>query len=155
MKQRMKPDAPDAVAPDGSDVRVLVDCAGGSLAHFSLASGEVSVAVAHRTVEEMWYFIGGSGEMWRKSERTGEEILLDVAAGMSLSIPNHTHFQFRSTGSEPLQAVGATMPPWPGIGDMGGAGEVYFVGGKWTATVRSGMRAIIDLDLENRSEQSI
>lgn len=43
---------PDAVAPDGSAVRVLLATGRGSVAHFELAPGETSVAVAHRTVEE-------------------------------------------------------------------------------------------------------
>jgi hypothetical protein len=45
------PAQPDAVAPDGSDVRVLLGVSGGGLAHFELAPGETSTAVRHRTVE--------------------------------------------------------------------------------------------------------
>ena len=33
------PGAPDAVAPDGSDVRVLLRLGRGSMAHFELAAG--------------------------------------------------------------------------------------------------------------------
>lgn len=131
---------PDAIAPDGSDVRVLVRCGGGSLGHFELAANETSVAVAHRTLDEMWFFISGRGKMWRKLETSvdlGRPV--EVSAGVALTIPNHTHFQFRSTGTEPLAAIGVTMPPWPGIGDMSGKGECYFVDGPWTATVQSGM----------------
>ena len=47
------PAAPTAVAPDGSDVRVLLELRGGGLAHFELGPGETSVAVRHRTVEEI------------------------------------------------------------------------------------------------------
>jgi mannose-6-phosphate isomerase-like protein (cupin superfamily) len=128
----------DAIAPDGSDVRVLVSCDGASMAHFSLAAGETSVAVAHRTLEEMWYFLSGSGQMWRRSEENGEELTVEVASGVAVWIPRRTHFQFRSTGSEPLVAIGATVPAWPGIGDLSGRGEVYAVDGPWTATVESG-----------------
>ena len=42
------PDTPDAVAPDGSDVRVLLRLGRGSMARFELAAGRVSRAVAHR-----------------------------------------------------------------------------------------------------------
>ena len=38
------------VAPDGSDVRILLRLGGGSMAHFELPPGETSTAVAHRTV---------------------------------------------------------------------------------------------------------
>src|SRR3954454_17983452 len=44
----------DATAPDGSDVRLLLSLAGGSAAHFELDSGQTSVAVRHRSVEEIW-----------------------------------------------------------------------------------------------------
>lgn len=142
MMTRTKPDQRDAVAPDGSDVRVLVACNGASLAHFELAPNEVSVAVAHRTLEEVWYVIGGRGEMWRRSERTGDEETVALDAGVALSIPSHTHFQFRSHGEEPLTAVGATMPAWPGIGDMDGTGEAVLVEGPWQATVASGLGTV-------------
>ena len=58
----------DAIAPDGSDVRVLLALAGGSMAHFELAPGETSIAVAHRTVEEIWFFLAGRGDMWRQQD---------------------------------------------------------------------------------------
>jgi mannose-6-phosphate isomerase-like protein (cupin superfamily) len=119
--------AVEVMAPDGSRVRVLPALAGGSMAHFELAPGATSKAVAHRTVEELWYVIGGSGEMWR---RDGErEAVVALEPGLALTIPLGTSFQFRCTGSEPLQAVGVTMPPWSG------EDEAYEVEGPWAATV--------------------
>ena len=44
---------PDAVAPDGSEVRVLCSTSRGSLAHFTLPPYAVSKAMVHRTVEEV------------------------------------------------------------------------------------------------------
>lgn len=117
----------DAVAPDGSDVRVLLRVRGGGLAHFELGPGETSTAVAHHTVEEVWFFLGGRGEMWRKLG--SREEIVPVDAGVSLTIPLGTQFQFRSFGFEPLEAIGMTTPPWPG------EGEAYEVAGKWRATV--------------------
>jgi mannose-6-phosphate isomerase-like protein (cupin superfamily) len=115
--------APDVVAPDGSNVRVLLARPSGSLAHFELAPGLVSIAVAHRTVDELWYFLAGRGEMWR---REGEdEDVVAVAEGVSISIPCGTAFQFRSDGTEPLTAIAITMPPWPG------EDEAYSVEGLW------------------------
>ena len=128
---RRLPAARDAIAPDGSDVRILVGLGGGGLAHFELGPGLTSVAVAHRTVEEMWFFLSGRGEMWRKLD--GQEEVVPVDAGVSITIPLGTHFQFRSFGDEPLAAVGVTIPPWPG------AGEAYSVEGPWHATVSGGM----------------
>jgi mannose-6-phosphate isomerase-like protein (cupin superfamily) len=119
------PAARTAVAPDGSDVRVLLSLRGGGMAHFELAPGRTSTAVTHRSVEEIWLFIAGRGEMWRK-QGVREEIV-PVEAGVCLTIPLGTHFQFRAFGSEPLTAVGVTMPPWPG------EGEARVVPGKWAA----------------------
>jgi mannose-6-phosphate isomerase-like protein (cupin superfamily) len=113
-------------APDGTDVRPLLQLKGGSFAHFELPPGTTSKAVAHRTVEEIWYFLGGRGEMWR---RLGErEEIVSVDAGLCLTIPLGARFQFRSFGYEPLVFVAVTMPPWPG------QGEAYEVEGKWKAT---------------------
>ena len=118
---------PDAIAPDGSEVRVLCQLSRGGLAAFALAPRAISKAVAHRTIEEVWYFTSGHGRMWRKlGER---EEIVEVGAGVSISIPTGTHFQFRCDGSEPLVAIGATMPPWPG------EDEAFRVEGKWQPTV--------------------
>lgn len=117
----------DAIAPDGSDVRILLGLGGGGLAHFALAQGEISAAVTHRTVEEIWFFLSGCGEMWRKQNR--KEAVVQVYSGVCLTIPLGTHFQFRSFGPESLTAIGVTMPPWPG------ECEAYVVEGKWEATV--------------------
>jgi mannose-6-phosphate isomerase-like protein (cupin superfamily) len=119
--------APDTIATDGCEVRVLCATSRGGMAVFTLAAGAVAKAVAHRTIEEIWYFVGGRGRMWRKSG-AGEDIA-EIAAGISISIPTGTHFQFRCDGEEPLEAVSVTMPPWPGDG------EAYIVAGKWPPTV--------------------
>jgi len=121
----------DAVAPDGSDVRVLLEVGRGGMAHFELGPGETAVAIKHRTVEEIWYFLTGRGQMWRMTA-DGEESIVDVGPGASISIPLGTTFQFRSFGFEPLSAIGATMPRWPG------SGEAIRAEGPWTPTVAAG-----------------
>lgn len=118
---------PDAIAPDGSEVRFLAATQQGSMAQFSLPVGKTSIAVCHRTVEELWYFISGRGRLWRKSKNAEETI--DVHPGVSISIPVGTHFQFRCDSIEPLQAVSITMPPWPGMD------EAFAVTGIWQPTV--------------------
>ena len=120
----------DAVAPDGSDVRILLGLKGGGMAHFELGPGQTSRAVTHRTVEEIWFFVSGQGEMWR--EQSDEARTVDVHPGVCLTIPLGTRFQFRCRGQEPLTAIGVTMPPWPG------EGEAVPVKGPWQATVGDG-----------------
>jgi mannose-6-phosphate isomerase-like protein (cupin superfamily) len=121
------PARPDAVAPDGSDVRLLLAVAGVGLAHFELGPGETSIAVEHRTVQEIWYFLRGMGEMWRRS--ADHEEIVGLSAGVCITIPHATRFQFRSLGDEPLAAVGVTIPRWPG--DT----EALLVDGPWRPTV--------------------
>ena len=123
------PASRDAIAPDGSEVRVLLGLGRGSMAHFELAPRQTSRAVTHRTVEEIWFFLSGRGEMWRLQSGQPETIV-SVESGVCVTIPLGTHFQLRSLGIEPLSALGITMPPWPGDG------EALVVPGKWNATVR-------------------
>ena len=120
-------DKPDDIAPDGSEVRVLCRVARGSMAHFTLPPRAVSKATAHRSIEEVWYFLSGQGRMWRRFQ--DHEECVPVERGISITIPAGTHFQFKSESDEPLQAIGATMPPWPG------EEECYSVDGPWQATV--------------------
>jgi mannose-6-phosphate isomerase-like protein (cupin superfamily) len=96
------------------------------MAHFELAPGTTSVAVAHRTVEEIWYFVTGRGEMWRK--QGAREEIVTVERGVCITIPLGTHFQIRAMGNEPLTALAVTMPPWPG------SDEAYLVKEKWSPT---------------------
>jgi mannose-6-phosphate isomerase-like protein (cupin superfamily) len=124
------PDSPDVRAPDGSDVRVLLSLSGGGMAHFTLAAGSTSVAVHHRTVEEIWYVLSGHGQMWRR--HGAEESVAPLEAGDCLTIPLGTCFQFRSLGPGAFTALGVTMPPWPGDG------EAVRSVGPWTPSVEPG-----------------
>ncbi|MGD1016589.1 MAG: cupin [Roseiarcus sp.] len=117
----------DAVAPDGAAVRLLLTLAGGSFAHFELPAGAVSRAVAHRTVEEIWWVLSGRGRIWRRSGDT--ESVVDAAPGLCLTIPLGTGFQFRAEPQASFAFLAVTMPPWPG-GD-----EAFPVIGPWRATV--------------------
>ena len=102
----------DAIAPDGSEIRVLLALSAGSTAHGTLPPGAVSAAVQHRTVEEIWYVLAGEAEIWR---RCGDlESIEQIGPGVSLTIPLGTAFQFRTTSDVPFQFLMMTMPPWPG-----------------------------------------
>jgi mannose-6-phosphate isomerase-like protein (cupin superfamily) len=126
-------DAPVGRAPDGSAVRVLCHLSGlGSFAHFQLEPGEVSQAVSHATVHEIWYIIAGTGRMWR-FQRGHEPTTVDLRPGVCLTIPLGTTFQFRADSpDEPLQAVAVTMPPWPAESQDEARPEK----GRWTPVFR-------------------
>lgn len=117
----------DEVAPDGCDVRVLLGLRGrGLMGHYELAPGHISRAVTNQTIEEIWFFLSGSGEMWRKQGEREEIVVVEF--GVCVTVPLGTHFQLRSFGPKPLTAMGIVMPCWPG------AGEAIVVQGKWEPT---------------------
>ena len=120
----------DAIAPDGTAVRLLLSLAGGSMAHFELPAGAVSHAVTHQTVEEIWFVVGGRGSIWRL--QAGVESIDSLAPGTSLTIPLGTAFQFRADAGAALAFVAITMPPWPGMD------EAQAVAGRWEPTVAPG-----------------
>src|SRR5438309_4198551 len=91
----------DALAPDGSEIRLLGAVRGGSVVHCTLPPRRTSRAVRHRTVEEIWYVLGGRGQVWRR-QGTREEVV-DVEPGVALTIPLGVYFQFRTVGSEPVR----------------------------------------------------
>jgi mannose-6-phosphate isomerase-like protein (cupin superfamily) len=113
----------DHVAPDGSEIRLLAQANSGGLAHCTLPVGKTSSPVAHKTVEEIWFFTAGRGQVWRKMKDV--ETIVDVRPGLSLTIPTGASFQFCNTGGVPLEFLIATMPPWPG------PQEAEFVPGYW------------------------
>ena len=120
-------DATVVKAPDGSDVRLLAETRGGGMAQFALDEGAVARAVGHRTIEEMWFVTSGIGRMWRRMG--DEEDIVDLRAGVALTIPTGAHFQFRSDSGGRLTVIAVTLPPWPG------EGEAYSVAGLWEPTV--------------------
>src|SRR5436309_770304 len=88
--------APDAIAPDGSEIRLLVNGGGlpvgatrASLCEVTLPAGQVSRPVWHRTVEELWYVLAGQGEVWRCPPGTAPDTVAPVAVapGDAVVIP--------------------------------------------------------------------
>lgn len=111
---------PDAIAPDGSEIyyRVL-DAGRASLVEVVLRPGQRSRPVRHRTVEEIWYFLGGTGKVWLDGD------VREVQSGSTVVIPTGSAFQFEATGDEPLRFLCYTSPPWPGDDEA----ELLDVGG--------------------------
>lgn len=117
------PSEANVLAPDGSEVRILAGITNGTMAQFRLKHGQITSAVAHHTVEELWFVTEGQGRIWRKSAT--EETITALQPNVSISIPIGVAFQFRNDGETDLCIIGVTMPPWPG------ADEAYIVQGKW------------------------
>jgi len=122
---------PDAIAPDGSEIRLLVTgeegAARASLCEVRLPAGGVSRPVYHRSVEEIWYVLAGRGRVWRSWP--GEEAApMSVQPGDALVIPTGWRFQFEAAPSADLRFLCHTSPPWPGpdeaaAAEHGGLGQ--------------------------------
>ena len=116
---------PDAIAPDGSEIYALGEAppdagaaAGGrshraSLVEVRLPGGRTSRPVRHRTVEETWYVLEGTGQVWREPPDEQDRIT-DVGPGSVLVIPTGWAFQFSAGTDGTLRILCFTSPPWPG-----------------------------------------
>jgi mannose-6-phosphate isomerase-like protein (cupin superfamily) len=120
--------APDAIAPDGSEVRLLTGTTAASAARFRLAAGATAIAVRHRTVDEIWLVVAGRGEIWLADD-DGDRVVA-LLPGTNVAIARGTRFQFRA--EDELDVFGVTIPPWPG------EGEAVRVDGPWTPTLSPG-----------------
>jgi mannose-6-phosphate isomerase-like protein (cupin superfamily) len=98
------------------------------MVHCTLQPGQVTRAVQHRSVEEVWFCVSGSGQLWRREGASATEEIVDLEPGVAVSIPLGTAFQFRGLGAQPLELVITTLPPWPG------PEEAVPVAGTWKAT---------------------
>ena len=112
---------PDVTAPDGSEIRLLLDArhraVGASMVEVVLPAGQVSRPVYHRTVEEVWYILEGVGQVWRcppEAADPGTVAPLAVGPGDALVIPTGWSFQFGASEAAALRFLCVTLPPWPG-----------------------------------------
>jgi mannose-6-phosphate isomerase-like protein (cupin superfamily) len=117
----------DHIAPDKSEIRLLTTVEDGGLCHVTLPPLRTSEAHVHPNVNEQWYFIQGLGQVWLRDSK-GEEQVIDVTPGISLTVPKGVQFQFRNMGWEPLCFLCVDTPPWRG------AHEAKPVQGHWKNT---------------------
>jgi mannose-6-phosphate isomerase-like protein (cupin superfamily) len=61
----------------------------------------------------------------------GGECIVVVGPGASFAITSGTPFQLRNTGTDPVECVAVTMPPWPG------EDEAEIVSGPWIARLET------------------
>ncbi len=111
------------LAPDSSEIRLLTEMDCGGLSHCLLPLGKTSIAVKHKTVNEIWYCISGEGEIWQSFNKVNKVMPFKVQD--SFTIPVGNSFQFRNTGKVLLCILIVTMPKWPG------ADEAEVVNGNW------------------------
>jgi hypothetical protein len=117
--------APDAIAPDGSEVRILCQVERGSMAHFTLPPRAVARAMAHRTVEEVWFFLSGFGRMWRRLGGREETI-----AVRSWHVHKHPRWDALSVPVRQLRTAGGDRRDHAAV-----AGGRRSLRGQWTVAV--------------------
>ena len=130
VQTRPFPAAPDARSPAGAEIRYLIDGASGNMIHSTVPPGQVNRATIHATVSEFWHVLSGEGQIWRR-DSTGAETTT-LVAGVTIDIPVGTAFQYRCSGTEPLQFLCISMPRWPGDH------EATVLDGPWTPTALTG-----------------
>lgn len=124
---------PDTTAPDGSEIRLIIDqrhqARAASMVEVTLPAGQVSRPVWHQTVEEIWYILEGQGQVWRCPPDDDPFSVGPVAVvpGDALTIPTGWRFQFSASENRPLRFLCITIPSWPGAeeaqpADFGGLG---------------------------------
>ena len=86
---------PDVTAPDGSEIRLLLDArhraVGASMVEVVLPAGQVSRPVYHRTVEEVWYILEGVGQVWRCPPEAADPAAVAPLAVGPGGCPGHPH----------------------------------------------------------------
>lgn len=117
----VRSEGPDATAPDGAEIRVLIDRPQGatrlSLAEALVKPGERTACVSHRTIEEIWFIVRGRGVFHRQSPDGSEAQAAEVAPGDALLIPMGYRFWVENTGPSDLVFLCCDTPPWPGEGE--------------------------------------
>lgn len=130
MQTQSFPSAPGGRSPAGAEIRLLIAGDSGGMIHATVPPGQVNRATVHATVSEFWFVLSGEGQIWRR-DGTGEESTV-LRPGVSIDIPVGTAFQYRCTGTVPLEFLCVTMPPWPG------ETEATVIDGPWTPNAPAG-----------------
>jgi mannose-6-phosphate isomerase-like protein (cupin superfamily) len=110
---------PTAIAPDGAEIRSLVDREQGarrlSVAEGLVPAGTRTAKVYHQTVyEEVWYFLRGQGTFHLHAPGAASEEALPVAPGDAILVPPRHGFWVENTGGDDLVFLLSGSPPWPG-----------------------------------------
>ncbi len=104
----------DEIAPDGAEVRLLATTDRASMAHFRIQPGQVTRAVKHRGIDELWYVTSGDGELWLQDRGVEEGRQHVLQTGLSIAIRTGASFQCRNNAETVLDIVAVQVPPWSG-----------------------------------------
>ena len=93
---RRLPKEADELAPDGAEVRLLASTDRASMAHFRIQPGQVTRAVKHRGIDELWYVTSGDGDLWLQNQDAQEGRQHALHPGLSIAIRTGASFQCRN-----------------------------------------------------------
>ncbi|HST89245.1 MAG TPA: cupin domain-containing protein [Ktedonobacterales bacterium] len=119
MEKWHRADQPTAIAPDGAEIRGLIDREQGatrlSVAEALLHAGERTAKVRHVTVyEEIWYVLQGMGMFHLHRPDARSEETAPVGRGDAVLVPVRHGFWMENTGATDLIWLCCGSPPWPG-----------------------------------------
>src|SRR5262245_11972325 len=119
MSKWHRAERPTTIAPDGAEIRSLVDRAQGttrlSLAEALVPPGQHTTKVYHQTTyEEIWYFLQGTGRFHLHVPGASEEEVTEVAPGDAVHIPPRHGFWVENCSFDDLIFLCCGSPPWPG-----------------------------------------
>ena len=102
-------------APDGTAIKLLATAKsdGGGMITAELPPHCMSTAVRHKTVQEIWSVVRGSGSFHLVGPGAEPQRTLALRLGTVLTIPTGALFQFEA-GEQGLKAAIFTLPKWPG-----------------------------------------
>lgn len=98
----------DSISSFGAEVRSLLSIENSSLSLMELPSGFTTDPVYNNNIDEIWYIVGGRGELWRK--QGSEEKIVPLDTGVCVTIPRKVHFQVRTYGFQPLSLLVVSTP---------------------------------------------
>ena len=110
---RMLSEEPDYRSPSGgAEIRLLLDFPQGAIAHAVTKPGETSEPAILDGITEMFYVLGGSGQLWRGVGET--EQVVTLRPGRLTTTPAGVQFQYSVApdATEALRFLVVSAPRW-------------------------------------------
>lgn len=122
MEKRRRSERPTATAPDGAEIRDLIDRGQGaervSLAEALVRPGGRTAKVYHRTqYEEIWYILRGTGTFHLHRPGAAREEEAHVEPGDAVLVPPGHGFWVENVGTSDLVWLCCGSPPWASLED--------------------------------------
>jgi len=138
-------EAYDYISPGGaSEIRELPSFDQGEITHARALPARPSIAATTTGLYELFFILGGEGELWRRSGDL--EDVTPLRPGRCVSVPPGISFQYRATNG-PLDFIVSTAPRWRRENWAESALRHWDEGGsvRTATTLRPGPWATVDL----------